>query len=406
MTGGFREVMKSLSAHCETTGEIADRLGLAAVVRRSLPQALERWDGKGGPVGLAGEQIERVMRVVHIAQEAEVFCRLGGVARAVEMLREREDREFGPGLAGLCCSRAEEIFSDIGVVDAWGVVIQGCTPLDQPMDEAGLRAALRTFADYADLKSPWFLDHSRAVAALAAEAARRMGLRSADVDLVENAGFACRLGGIGVSAGTWARPGPLSAIEWERVRTVPYMTERVLAHQPRLAEIGTIASMFHERVDGSGYPRGLAGSAIPLAARVLAAAEVYQALQEERPHRAALGPTQARAVLLAEAGEGRLDAAAVNAVLAAAGHKTRRRPNLIAGLSPREVEVLALLVRGLSNKQIAVQLSVSARTVGSHIEHVYSKIGVSARGAAAMYAMRHGLVDAGAAGRPEPPKIG
>jgi DNA-binding NarL/FixJ family response regulator len=68
--------------------------------------------------------------------------------------------------------------------------------------------------------------------------------------------------------------------------------------------------------------------------------------------------------------------------------------------------VLALLVRGLSNKQIAVQLSVSARTVGSHIEHVYSKIGVSARGAAAMYAMRHGLVDAGAAGRPEPPKIG
>jgi HD-GYP domain-containing protein (c-di-GMP phosphodiesterase class II) len=402
MTGGFREVMKSLTAHCETTGEIADRLGLAAVVRRSLPQALERWDGKGGPAGLTGEQIERVMRVVHIAQEAEVFCRLGGVAGAVGMLREREGREFDPGLAGLCCALAEQIFCDIGAVDAWSVVIQGCTPLDQPMDEAGLRAALETFADYADVKSPWLLGHSRAVAALAAEAARRLGLRSADVDLVEHAGLVCRLGGIGVSAATWGRPGPLSAIERERVRTVPYLTERVLAHQPRLAEIGAIASMVYERADGSGYPRGLSGNAIPHTARVLAAAQMYQALREERPHRSALRPAEARAVLLGEAGAGRLDAAAVNAVLAAAGHQVRRRPNLIAGLSPREIEVLGLLVRGLSNKQIARQLTVSARTVGSHIEHIYTKIGVSSRGPAAMYAMRHGLVDASAAEAPEP----
>jgi len=110
-------------------------------------------------------------------------------------------------------------------------------------------------------------------------------------------------------------------------------------------------------------------------------------------------------LLLAEAGEGRLDAASVNAVLAAAGHQARRRPNLIAGLSPREVEVLSLLVRGMSNRQIAAQLFVSVRTVGSHIEHIYTKIGVSSRGPAAMYAMRHGLVDSSIAGAPEPQKI-
>jgi DNA-binding CsgD family transcriptional regulator len=233
-----------------------------------------------------------------------------------------------------------------------------------------------------------------------------MGLHPAAVDLVEYAGLVCRLGVIGVSAATWARPGPLSGIERERVRTVPYLTERVLAHQPRLAEIGAIASMVHERADGSGYPRGLSGNAIPQTARVLAAAQVYQALREERPHRGSLGPTAAQAVLLDEAGQGRLDTAAVNAVLAAAGHQVRRRPNLIAGLSPREVEVLSLLVRGLSNKQIAAQLSVSARTVGSHIEHIYTKIGVSARGPAAMYAMRHGLVDASVADDTEPPRSG
>jgi HD-GYP domain-containing protein (c-di-GMP phosphodiesterase class II) len=402
MTSGFREVMKSMSAHCETTGQIADRLGLATVVRRSLPQALERWDGKGGPAGLAGDQIERVMRVVHIAQEAEVFCRIGGVAAANSMLSERGGREFDPRLAELCRARAEEILGDIGTVDAWDIVIQGCAPLDQPMDEAGLRAALRTFADYADVKSPWFLGHSPAVAALAAGAARRMGLGPAEVDLVEHAGLVCRLGGIGVSAATWARPGPLSGIEWERVRTVPYLTERVLSHQPRLAEIGRIASMVYERADGSGYPRGISGNAIPRAARVLAAAQMYQALREQRPHRGALGPAEARAELLREADHGRLDGATVNAVLAAAGHQARRRPNLIAGLSPREVEVLSLLVRGLSYKQIAAQLFVSTRTVGSHIEHIYVKIGVSSRGPAAMYAMRHGLVDSSIASAPEP----
>ena len=405
LTSGFREVMKSMNAHCETTGEIADRLGLAAVVRRSLPQALERWDGQGGPAGLAGEQIERVMRVVHVAQETEVFSRISGVAGVVSMLREREGREFDPRLAELCRTRAEEILGDIDTVDAWGTVIQGCAPLDRQMDEAGLRAALLTIADYADVKSPWFLGHSRAVAVLAAEAARGMGLGSPAVDLVERAGFVCRLGSIGVSAATWARPGPLSGIERERVRTVPYLTERILSHQPRLAEIGTIASMVYERIDGSGYPRGLSGSAIPHAARVLAAAQVYQALREERPHRGALGPKEAGALLLAEAGEGRLDAASVNAVLAAAGHQARRRPNLIAGLSPREVEVLSLLVRGMSNRQIAAQLFVSVRTVGSHIEHIYTKIGVSSRGPAAMYAMRHGLVDSSIAGAPEPQKI-
>jgi HD-GYP domain-containing protein (c-di-GMP phosphodiesterase class II) len=401
MTGGIREVMKSMSAHCETTGQIASQLGLAAVVRRSLPQALERWDGKGGPAGLAGEQIERVMRVVHIAQEAEVFWRTGGVAKAVGMLRERGGREFDPHLSELCDARAQEILGDVGTVDSWATVIQGCAPLDQPMDEAGLRAALATFADYADVKSPWFAGHSRAVSALAAHAARSIGLGPSAVDLVEHASLVFRLGGIGVSAATWARPGPLSGIEWERVRTVPYLTERVLSHQPRLAEIGAIASMVYERADGSGYPRGLSGNAIPPAARVLAAAHVYQALCEERPHRSALGPAEARAVLLREVGDGRLDAAAATAVLAAAGHQVRRRQNLIAGLSPREVEVLALLVRGLSNKQIAARLSVSARTVGSHIEHIYTKIGVSARGPAAMYAMRHGLVDATIAADPE-----
>jgi HD-GYP domain-containing protein (c-di-GMP phosphodiesterase class II) len=393
MTSGMREVMDSLSAHCQTTSLIADRIGLAAVVSRALPQVLERWDGKGGPAGLRGEQIERVMRVAHVGSETEVFLRIHGEAAALAMLAERSGSQFDPALVALCTANASMIFGGLDEVDAWNIVIEGCAPLDRAMDEGELRTALETFADYADVKSPWYTGHSRAVAALGAEAARRAGLPAVEVQLVEYAGFVFRLGGIGVSAATWGRPGPLSSIEWERVRAVPYLTERVLARQPRLAEIGAVAALFHERMDGSGYPRGLAGAAIPRTARLLAATEHYQSLCEARPHRDALRPEDARTVLLDEVHAGRLDSAAVNAVLEAAGHQVRRS-SAAGGLSPREVEVLGLLVRGLSNKQIAAQLFVSARTVGSHVEHIYTKIGVRARGAAAMYAMNHGLVDA------------
>lgn len=134
------------------------------------------------------------------------------------------------------------------------------------------------------------------------------------------------------------------------------------------------------------------GDALSLSARLVAVADVYDALCQGRPHRDRLGPDEARAQLRDEVASGRLDGEAVNAVLAAAGHRVRRRPSLPCGLTPREVEVLALMARGLSNKRIAQELSLSARTVGSHVEHVYTKIGVSTRGAAAMFAMRHGLV--------------
>jgi HD-GYP domain-containing protein (c-di-GMP phosphodiesterase class II) len=394
MTSGMREVMRSLTTHCQTTGLIADRMGLGAAVSRALPQVLERWDGKGGPMGLRGEQIERVMRVGHIASEAEVLVRMHGTARGLEMVSERKGSAFDPALVDIVVVRAEEILGNLEAVEAWDVVIEGCAPLDRVMNEAELRTVLETFADYADVKSPWFTGHSRAVAALAAEAARHARLPAGEVKLVEYAGFVCRLGTIGVSAATWGRAGPLSDIEWERVRTVPYLTERVLARQARLAEIGAIAGLVHERMDGSGYPRGLSGNSIPKAARLLAAAEVYQALREERAHRSARSGAEARTVLLEEARAGRLDAAAVDAVLAAAGHQQRRSASTAGGLSPREVEVLALLVRGLTNKQIATELCVSARTVGSHVEHIYTKTGVTGRGAAAMFAMRHGLVDA------------
>ena len=393
LAGGPGRAARSMLGHCQTTGAIADRLGLGDHVGEALQQAFERWDGKGVPGHRAGEQIDPAMRMVQIADDVEVFYRLHGSGTAMEMLRSRRATEFDPALVDLFCTRAGELLAGVSEVDAWDAVITGVDDLGPELSEAELTKVLRVFADYADLKSPSWLGHSAGVAALATDAASRLGLPASEVTRVERAALVHDLGAIGVSTGVWDKRAPLSAADWERVRTHPYLTERILARPPRLADIGALAALHHERMDGSGYPRGLHGDALSLSARLLAAADAYHAMCEGRPHRGARSAADAATALRDEAAAGRLDGEAANAVLAAAGHRVRHRPTLPRDLTPREAEVLVLLASGLSNKQMAEQLSVSARTVSSHVEHVYAKIGVSNRGAAAMFAMRHGLAD-------------
>lgn len=395
LAGGYREAVDGFIAHCQTTGDIADRLQLGRV-QGALAQAFERWDGKGVPGGLRGAEIEPVMRVVHIADDAEVFVSSSGVAAALEMLRSRRGTEFDPGLVDVCISGADVIFGDLDAVDAWDALIGTSTALDRRIPDSELDEALEIFADYADVKSPWYLGHSRAVADLAASAASTAGFPADQIALIRHAGLVHRLGATGVSTAIWNKATPLSAIEEERLRQVPHFTERTLCRQPRLARIGTLAAMTYERMDGSGYPRGLSGASIPSAARVLAAASAYQQLAEARPNRPALELGRRRAAVIGEVNTGRLDGPSVEAVLQAAGHPIRRRRQSAAGLTAREMEVMVLLVRGLSNKQIAARLAITQHTVATHVEHIFAKTGVSTRGAAAMYALRHGLVDANA----------
>jgi DNA-binding NarL/FixJ family response regulator len=174
-----------------------------------------------------------------------------------------------------------------------------------------------------------------------------------------------------------------------------YLTERILARPPALARLGALASSHHERLNGSGYHRGAGASTLSPAARILAAADVYHALTEPRPHRPAYTPEEAAVELRREAESARLDGDAVNAVLAAAGHPVRlSRRAWPAGLNDREVQVLQLLARGHSNKETAEVLSISGKTVGHHVQHIYDKIGVSTRAGATLFAMQNDLLTA------------
>jgi DNA-binding NarL/FixJ family response regulator len=176
------------------------------------------------------------------------------------------------------------------------------------------------------------------------------------------------------------------------VRLHPYLTERMLNQSAALAPLAEIAVQHRERLDGSGYPRGLAGSAISRPARILGAVDAYRSMRELRPYRPTLTAEQAAAELQADAGSGKLDAEAVAAVLAAAGHPVGRRREWPAGLTAREVDVLRLVARGLSSKQIAAQLVITPKTARNHIEHIYAKIGTSSRVGASLFATEHGLL--------------
>ena len=176
------------------------------------------------------------------------------------------------------------------------------------VDDSEIDGALAAVADFADLKSPFFLGHSAGTAMLAATAAAAVGLSPDHACSVRRAALVHDVGRVGIPSGIWDRPGPLSAEQWERVRLHSYLGERVLSRCALLAPYVDMAARHHERADGSGYHRGLAGDQLTVEARLLAAADVYQAMTQERAHRPALAPADAAARLLDAVDGGRFGA--------------------------------------------------------------------------------------------------
>jgi HD-GYP domain-containing protein (c-di-GMP phosphodiesterase class II) len=375
---------------CEVATTLARRLGLSDGVQLGLDQVYERWDGYGAPAGVRGEQLCVAARMAHLVDVVEIFDRAGGPAAAREVARLRGGRHFDPELVAAFDRVADELLGDLDGVDMLEVALDvepGPVPRCPRSELAGLAEAI---ADFADLKSPWTLGHSPRVATLAAAA-----VPPDEQETMRLAALLHDLGRVAVPNGIWDKAGALGGGERERVRLHSYYTERILARTPVFAQIARLAGSHHERPDGSGYHHGLGGDALSMQMRVLACADAYVAMTAERPHRRALSAEAAAAQLRSEARDGRLCADATEAVLGAAGHERAPRVAAPAGLTEREVEVLCLLARGLTNKQIAAELVVSPRTIGHHVAHVYDKIDRRTRAGAALFAVEHALVGAG-----------
>ncbi|MBL8341050.1 MAG: HD domain-containing protein [Rubrivivax sp.] len=425
---------KVSSAHCQLAEQLGADLGFGVGVTQVLRDMYERWDGRGAPRRVGGQRLSPATRVLHVAHVLEVYSRMHGLPRALAEVARRAGRHFEPAVAAAAADAGPALWqglepgrmTDLFVAEepapvrllaplqplplaGPGQALQrpapqcpGDAPHAAPHAEDPLLRTARAFAAYADVKSPWTLGHSHEVARVACAAAGRLGWPAPEIRQLEIAALLHDLGRVALPNGLWDVPRAFTAAERERARLHAYHGERVLAGCALLAPLADWAAAAHERADGQGYHRRIAAASLPPAAQLIAAADTWVALRSARPHRAAFGDDEARTLLEAAASNGQLTPLAVRAVLgdsAAAGAVRPADAGAAARLSPRELEVLLRVARGLSNKQIARELQLSPRTVQTHLEHVFDKTGARTRAAAAIFVARHGLVDFGLRGQ-------
>jgi HD-GYP domain-containing protein (c-di-GMP phosphodiesterase class II) len=387
--------------HCEVAQNLACRLGFGAGVVEAVAQLYARWDGKGVP-RVKGDAIHVAARLASLAHDAITFLRIDGVASAQAMARKRSGKAHWPRAVEALLQGGAPLFAGLDGALEWSTVLAADPTPKNVLDAHALDDACEVIADYADIKSPQLLEHSKRVSELASATGERLHLPEGDVALLRRAGWLHDVGKVGLSAALWHRDSPTSQRDLAAAQLHAIHARTVLAAPGALRALGDVAALHHERADGSGFPNGLRGDALPVVARVLAAANAYCELIEERGAFAGQGASasmladRAAAALKSDATAGRFDQDIVRAVLAAAGHEagsqTASRAGAPGGLTDREIEVLRLVARGLTVKGVALRLGIAPKTADRHVQNVYTKIGVSTRAGATIFAMQHQLL--------------
>ena len=380
---------------CEVSAALGARLELPGGAIAALDEVYERYDGKGFPAGRKGEELTLAARVVHVAEQAVMAHYDGGEQGAARHVARLAGGHLDPDICAAFAANLEPILAPLEAPDMLAAALAAEPPPAATVPMNDLDRLCSAFASFADLKGKYLLGHSARVAELADRAGELLGYDADARQTLRASALLLDIGRVGVSSAIWDRPGRLGEVEWERVRLHPYWTERILRRSLALERLAPLAAAHHERLDGSGYHRGARGIELSSGERLLAAADVFAAMTEPRPHRQASPLPEAADALHEEVLAGRLDAVAVGAVVEAAGLPRRRTawPN---DLTDREVEVLRVLARGLSNREIAETLVLSPRTVQHHLASVYDKIDMRTRAGAAVFAIENGLVPAAA----------
>jgi HD-GYP domain-containing protein (c-di-GMP phosphodiesterase class II)/DNA-binding CsgD family transcriptional regulator len=398
LTARFTELLAAegqtlATGSCEVSATLATGLALPAGAIAALDEVYERFDGLGFPTGRAGDELTIAARVVHVAEQVVMADYEGDATAVPGRVARLAGGHLDPDVCSCLVESSEEVIGALAAPDMLAAAVAREPRPPLVVSPSQMDTVCLAFATFADLKGRFLLGHSAHVAGLAAEAFRLSGQNAEAAAQLRWSALLLDLGRVGVSSAVWDRPGPLGPVQWERVRLHPYWTERILTRCPALAHLAPVAALHHERLDGSGYHRGAIGIELSAGARVLAAADAFAAMTEDRPHRTALSRSDAAGVLHEDVRAGRLDGEAAAVVVEAAG-LPRRRTSWPNELTDREVEVLRVLARGASNRQIAESLVVSPRTVQHHLASVYAKIGLHTRAGAAVFAIEHGLVPA------------
>jgi HD-GYP domain-containing protein (c-di-GMP phosphodiesterase class II)/DNA-binding CsgD family transcriptional regulator len=387
---------EALRGACEVATRVAQRLGLPLGVQDAVRHYLERWDGKG-PNRLRGSAIPLCARLLHAGLKIETCYTERGRHEAESWVRAQKGKILDPEVAEafLAVAKGPELWEKLAMQDLWDVVLdlEPASPYHD-LDEDRVDDVARAVADFVDLKSPFTISHSSETARYAEGIARRMSLSQIEIVEIRRAALVHDLGVVALPSRILRNQEQLSVGDQERLRLHPYYTERALARVPALATVASIAGKHHERLDGTGYYRGLAGDELSVAVCILALADDFQDRMQSAPGQD--GPDPKDVLKAMQPAVGTHFAPACFEALAqefgVATPKPPRRSEWPAGLTGREVEVLRVVATGASNREIAAALVITEKTVAHHLEHIYNKIGISSRAAAVFFAMENKLL--------------
>jgi HD-GYP domain-containing protein (c-di-GMP phosphodiesterase class II) len=331
-------VAEGSRADREVGGRVVMRLGLENSVADCVRHIFESWDGQGVPSGVAGEDIPLGTRIGHVSSAATMFTQARGRPEAISTIEKWSGRVLDPTIAATFLDHADELLAVLDLPDSWQAVLVAEPRPWRIVGGGGLDDICSVFADFVDLKTPFLLGHSARVARLAEGAAHALQMSEDDCVMLRRTGFLHDLGRVGISTGIWERPSPLGTLEMEHVRLHPYHTERILERSALFKPLARLAGLHHERIDGSGYYRGLPRSMLDRPARVLAAADACAELLEDRPGRKALSPdarsnrrADGPAIHATSRGEALPRAPRVGARGTASGARTGARQGVVEG---------------------------------------------------------------------------
>lgn len=312
-TDGSRALTRT---RCERGAKIARMLGFDDATAQAIHSLDEHWNGKGYPDGLVGDSIPMFARILNLAQTTEIFFRLSGVDAALDVIEERSGSWFDPDLvAALLTTRIDRGFWRNLEISSVGALVRPLEPEDevQIADDDRLDAVAEAFAQVIDAKSPYTASHSLGVATIAVGISRILGASDDDAREIWRAGLLHDIGKLGVPNTILDKPDKLTAAEWSVMREHPRYSAEILGRISAFAELAPMAAAHHERLDGSGYHLGLTGAQLSQQARILAVADVCEALMADRPYRDSL-PTETVIEIVSGDAPHKLDAESVEAM--------------------------------------------------------------------------------------------
>nr|WP_295465100.1 HD-GYP domain-containing protein [Mesorhizobium sp.] len=323
-----------IETRCHRGADIAAKMRFPAEVQDGIRWLDEHWDGSGKPEGRVGEAIPVASRIALVAQVADIFHKEGGRAAARAEILARRGTWFDPAVVDAFLA-AEKLAAFWRAIegDALDRHLSDLAPArsSAPLDDDYVDDIAAAFADVIDAKSPFTAGHSRRVTLFTDMIAEEMGLDAEHRRWLRRAALLHDIGKLAVSNQILDKPGRPEESEWISIRSHPAHSADILRQVAIFRDLSDIAGAHHERLDGKGYPLGLAGDAIVAEVRMLTVADVFDAVTADRPYRKAMKVEAAFAILDKDTGtafDGACVAALKRAVARLAGNGLSEVPSL------------------------------------------------------------------------------